>query len=869
MKSLSSTGAVIDWLELELGKELDAQVVEQVHRRLLATPGRATHFATLGELRRELLGSSTLPSTAGCIAALAPCFASHGSIPPPHVRLGRGDTAHLTFRDSRWQPPVTSHCTPSGLPGLSLGRLPGRSIDEPGRAQEALNPALSSAGACAGASAEEPAVGGITLTGFITAQASPEKFFLDTATHARKDQRGGCLPGSLAGSLETLSGVAKRLSLQLESEQARSPPLNSPDVTTDQSGGEDWHRPQGAPPPQSTHSAAVAALLQAASQAGSEPEPALRNPSFDQSHGALGPAVAPTPTRSARRPLVAKLDFKSLGMSRAIDFGWANGMEGSDDVWYEDVVIHDKLMERTLQGLTTDNQSGRIASTRNSEVVHGCWIPCGRRAAVTGTPIPVVAKILNLSTMRVCAAVSEVRVMKHLEGCSAAVGLLKYGVHQGEVVMLLEPCQADLEGWRKRQTRTPQQCIRMALGSAELVAMLHERGVAHLDVKPRNVLLAQDGTLKLADFGDALLLDLSDHITSIRGTEGYQCCEMLAASPTATVDARRADVWSLGCLLFELVTGQMLFHSELETLPVLHHSRACSTEQPTLASQQSAPSHPLPQHETAASKAVALVAAAAAAAAPAAPSQTVLENARQLIAIQQEDVFASEPQRSAHQGVSRGKHVHARSLSSQQARSMRVQQQRSGAQPHSCAAVPGQQQVNGDPCVDSTPLTITAASKRALKHSSSCSSCSRESVGDTSSTHTHTPQWGCGSGAQPACGPGAPPPFGPEPAVARHRPWWMTAAQLATLRASLLQAPEPGPAAAGLAGPQAGLPTASQPPRQGTPLPTGEALLLGVLQLLGQVIVPQADRPGASWVVAQLRSLLQGAPAPPHSCDVL
>lgn len=74
--------------------------------------------------------------------------------------------------------------------------------------------------------------------------------------------------------------------------------------------------------------------------------------------------------------------------------GWANGMEGSDDVWYEDVVIHDKLMERTLHGLTTDNQSGRIASTRNSEVVHGCWIPCGRRAAVTGgTSIPVVAKV--------------------------------------------------------------------------------------------------------------------------------------------------------------------------------------------------------------------------------------------------------------------------------------------------------------------------------------------------------------------------------------------------------------------------------------------------------------------------------------------
>lgn len=58
-----------------------------------------------------------------------------------------------------------------------------------------------------------------------------------------------------------------------------------------------------------------------ASQPGSESEQALRNPSFDQIHVAVGPIVAPTPTRSARRPLVAKLDFKNLGLSRAIDFG--------------------------------------------------------------------------------------------------------------------------------------------------------------------------------------------------------------------------------------------------------------------------------------------------------------------------------------------------------------------------------------------------------------------------------------------------------------------------------------------------------------------------------------------------------------------
>lgn len=82
-------------------------------------------------------------------------------------------------------------------------------------------------------------------------------------------------------------------------------------------------------------------------------------------------------------------------------------MEGSDDVWYEDVVIHDKLMERSLHGLTTDNQSGRIASTRNSEVVHGSWVPCGKRAAAGGgrAPVPVVAKVGNVGGLCGCQLV--------------------------------------------------------------------------------------------------------------------------------------------------------------------------------------------------------------------------------------------------------------------------------------------------------------------------------------------------------------------------------------------------------------------------------------------------------------------------------
>lgn len=90
----------------------------------------------------------------------------------------------------------------------------------------------------------------------------------------------------------------------------------------------------------------------------------------------------------------------------------------------------------------------------------------------------------------------------------------------------------------------------------------HEQGIAHLDLKPENVLVNHDGAVRLADFGASVEMSVGETRTGRRGTLLYCAPEMRGAyCPFA------ADMWSLGVLLHVLVFGRWPFpgkESELE-----------------------------------------------------------------------------------------------------------------------------------------------------------------------------------------------------------------------------------------------------------------------------------------------------------------
>jgi serine/threonine-protein kinase len=87
----------------------------------------------------------------------------------------------------------------------------------------------------------------------------------------------------------------------------------------------------------------------------------------------------------------------------------------------------------------------------------------------------------------------------------------------------------------------------------------HKAGIVHRDIKPANVFLSADGTVKLMDFGIARLTSASMTGTgAVMGTADYMSPEQVRG---AKVDGR-SDLFSVGCVLFELLTGQRPFHAD-------------------------------------------------------------------------------------------------------------------------------------------------------------------------------------------------------------------------------------------------------------------------------------------------------------------
>ncbi|MFC1794017.1 protein kinase [Planctomycetota bacterium] len=112
----------------------------------------------------------------------------------------------------------------------------------------------------------------------------------------------------------------------------------------------------------------------------------------------------------------------------------------------------------------------------------------------------------------------------------------------------------------------PQEALSIAQQIAEAVTAAHEHDIIHRDLKPGNIKITPEGKVKVLDFGLAKALggeakDKQSTVTEpgrIIGTPAYMSPEQARGKPTD----KRTDIWSFGCVLYEMLTGKVPFEGE-------------------------------------------------------------------------------------------------------------------------------------------------------------------------------------------------------------------------------------------------------------------------------------------------------------------
>uniref|UniRef100_A0A3B3CWY0 Mitogen-activated protein kinase kinase kinase 4 n=2 Tax=Oryzias melastigma TaxID=30732 RepID=A0A3B3CWY0_ORYME len=166
--------------------------------------------------------------------------------------------------------------------------------------------------------------------------------------------------------------------------------------------------------------------------------------------------------------------------------------------------------------------------------------------------------------------------LKIFEGIKHPNLVRYFGVelHREEMYIFMEYCD---EGTLEEVSKLGLQEHVIRLYSKQIttaINVLHEHGIVHRDIKGANIFLTSSGLIKLGDFGCSVKLRNNTHtmpgeVNSTLGTAAYMAPEVITRAK-GEGHGRAADIWSLGCVLIEMVTGKRPWHEYEHNFQIMY-----------------------------------------------------------------------------------------------------------------------------------------------------------------------------------------------------------------------------------------------------------------------------------------------------------
>lgn len=169
---------------------------------------------------------------------------------------------------------------------------------------------------------------------------------------------------------------------------------------------------------------------------------------------------------------------------------------------------------------------------------------------------------------------TEVSILEICKNDRRVTQMIDYGCTSDSYYIVMEYYPMTLKSWRKSGGEKPiPTMLRLYREFLNACTILPERKINHFDIKCDNVMLDIDGYPALADFGESMCYDSEKNCYTMlnKGTEWIKSPEMLSialnsSSANPNYDRRhkigagpQSDIWSIGCLFYELITGEFLF----------------------------------------------------------------------------------------------------------------------------------------------------------------------------------------------------------------------------------------------------------------------------------------------------------------------